>query len=169
MKTIIVLGMHRSATSLIAKTLDTEIDMGVKLPNLNEHNPKGHYENYSFVNLNDQILKVAGGSWDNPPPEENILALSENHELTSAIQLGIKMYQKEIWGWKDPRTTLTIELYMPYLVNPHFICCFRSPVEVAKSLSKRHNWDMEKCLRLCFEYNRRLNKFLGKYYSENLN
>lgn len=55
MKTIIVLGMHRSATSLVAKGLANEIDIGVKMISIPD-NPQGHWENTNFINLNEAIL-----------------------------------------------------------------------------------------------------------------
>lgn len=166
MKTFVILGMHRSATSLIAKGLqESGVDMGVRHINKNKHNPHGHYENYSFINLNDHILKVAGGSWDKPPSEAAITALAGDHRITETIKCGIKLYSegRELWGWKDPRTCLTIRLFEPYLVNPHYIFCFRQPEDVAISLEKRGCVDFEDGVALALEYNNRLKAFANDY------
>ena len=160
-KTFIVLGMHRSATSLVAGGLHNfGVDMGKKLLG----GPDSNYnelEDMDFLRLNWKILKEAGGSWDNPPSEKKILALKEKFapEIKKLVE-----NKSGLWGWKDPRTTLTIKLYLPYLKNPHFICCFRDPLEVAKSLYKRQKMPIEKGLKLAGIYNQRLLKFLRELY-----
>ena len=67
-KTFIVLGMHRSATSLLARGLHmSDIVMGERLLGKSESNKYGHWEDVDFVELNESILHSAGGTWDNPP------------------------------------------------------------------------------------------------------
>lgn len=163
MKTIVVLGMHRSCTSLLAKGLlhSRDCHIGEKLLLRGKGNPKGHFENVDFVSMNDSILKFAGGSWNNPPPEYEILKVGQ--ALSDQIEKLIRLSERRIWGWKDPRTTLTIRCYMPYLTNPVFMACFRDPKEVAKSLTKRDGSDFEKNIELAKEYNQRLLKFLAEY------
>jgi hypothetical protein len=69
-ETIVILGMHRSGTSTIARILASiGINMGERIMGANESNPFGHYENLDFVELNDEILINAGGSWKKPPPK----------------------------------------------------------------------------------------------------
>lgn len=165
MKTFVVLGMHRSATSLVTKGLSGIINIGSVIMPAGRGNPWGHFENMRFVEMNDAILSAAGGSWDNPPQEEAILSLK--NEFADRIQRLVKQESEghELWGWKDPRTTLTIKLYLPYLINPHFIACFREPHEVALSLNKRDGFPIENGIRLAKEYNDRLLKFLTDWDS----
>ena len=150
-KTFVILGMHKSTTSLVAKALhEAGIHMG------NEFLPKGEYEFYEnkdFVQLNDRILAAAGGDQRNPPPHEDIL----KQDFSAEIKELIDKHQKPLWGWKDPRTTLTIDLYLPYLKDPHFIPIFRDPEKVAK----RYKGDTS----LAEEYNRRLINFLHAHYN----
>ena len=54
-------------------------------------------------------------------------------------------------------------LYLPYLENPHFICCFREPMEVAKSLKRRNDMPIKKGLKLAKVYNSRLLKFINDW------
>ena len=156
-KVFVILGMHRSATSLVAGGLKKmDINMGKKLLGADKSNPFGHFEDKAFMELNTRILKQAGGSWDNPPPEVNIIKVGrklsgEIRELTN---------KQGLWGWKDPKTTLTIKCYLPHLENPHFICCFREPLEIAKSLQRREGWPIGKGIKLTKEYNNRLLQFL---------
>jgi hypothetical protein len=158
-KCFVVLGMHRSATSLIAKGLaESNVSMGSNLLIADKSNLFGHWEDMDFLNLNKAILRDAGGDWDDPPPEEKILELADTYE--AEIKELINRKKKDLWGWKDPRTTLTIKLFAPYLENPHWITCFRQPEQVAQSLLVRNNFPIEKGLALCIEYNKRLLNFL---------
>ena len=160
MKTFIILGMHRSATSLVSLgLLKSGIRMGDAVLGSNESNPYGHWEDIDFVHFNDKLLAAAGGSWDKPPSELSILDLRGAYD--KEIQNLIKAKEKNpFWGWKDPRTTLTINLYLPYLTNPHFIACYRKPIEVARSLQRRDGTKIEDGIKLAHTYNRRLNRFL---------
>jgi hypothetical protein len=161
--TYIILGMHRSATSFIAKALkDQGVNIGERLLGPSKGNFQGHFENVRFLELNRKILKKAGGNWDNPPSEEAII--KAGNELQGEIKRLVEQERGGLWGWKDPRTTLTIRLYMPYLENPYFIVCFRNPYEVAKSLQKRNGFSLEKGLALAITYNERLLSFLTDFY-----
>ncbi len=158
-KTIVILGMHKTGTSLIAGILKIlGVDMGKDLLESNWSNPLGHFEDKRFVQLNDKILKEAGGSWDNPPTREKILSLMP--KFSDEIKKLINEREGKIWGWKDPRTSLTVGLYLPYLKNPYFIICHRDSMAVAKSLQKRDNMDIEKGLYLSKFYSQQINIFL---------
>jgi hypothetical protein len=169
MKTIIVLGMHRSATSMTARALHKsgEVYMGTNLMLNGFDNPEGHYENYDFYYLNEDILKVAGGSWFNPPAHEQIMAVEPlfRHRIQTLVSLSKQKAAEtgyRSWGWKDPRTVLTIDLYMPHLDKPQFVTCHRDNGEVAASLLKIHGLEYQKAYNLSIEYNKRLLKFLSK-------
>lgn len=170
MKTMVILGMHRSATSLVAKGLNNEIFMGDNLLKPRPCNPKGFFEERTFVKLNDRILTAAGGSWDNPPARESILQQTQfDAEIKTLVQTAIAKATKkgyEFWGWKDPRSALTIELFLPHLPNPHFVVCYRNPIDVAKSLKARDpKMSIEKGLALTREYNKRIRDFIDTQYA----
>lgn len=167
MKTIVVLGMHRSATSLVARTLNSEVHMGKNLLIGLRDNPKGHYENVHIVALNDKILHQSGGSWHNPPPREQIIKIGKNYEeeikkiISDEVEIA-KSKNMESWGFKDPRTCLTIDVWCSYLPSPQFIVCYRNPLDVAKSLKARNNFSIEKGVELTREYNKRIFDFINK-------
>jgi hypothetical protein len=154
--------MHRSATSLVANGLfHAGVFMGHKLLGPGHGNEKGHYEDVELIHLNDRILKIAGGSWDNPPDEFDIVYAGRKieNEIYAAISVRSSC---ELWGWKDPRTTLTIKCYMPFLRNPVFVPCFRDPMDVAKSLNARDGMPIKAGIRLAGIYNNRLISFLSE-------
>jgi len=153
-KVFVVLGMHRSATSLISKALLNEIYMGPT--------PGGNvFESRPFGKLNRAILRRAGGGWSNPPPERAILDQYDHFRDRIISTVESEAADRELWGWKDPRTTLTIRLYLPHLVNPHFVTIFRNPLEVAKSLKCRDSFPIEKGIEIANIYNARLVSFLS--------
>ncbi|MDI3547538.1 MAG: hypothetical protein PWR10_1190 [Halanaerobiales bacterium] len=163
-KTVIVLGMHRCGTSMIAGVLNKlGINMGDKLLGKSPSNPLGHFEDEDFLDLNERILKAARGSWLNPPSEKEILEQKEQFQaeimtLTSKVNTGI-------WGWKDPRTSLTIDLYIDYLENPYFIVCHRKAEDVAASLQKRDPdfINIESGINLRNLYEERINNFFSEH------
>lgn len=174
MKTIVILGMHRSITSLIAKGIaDNKVYVGDKLMPPNGGNPDGYWEDVDFVRMNNKLLGLAGGSWRNLPPEKSILSLKDKcgseikHLIRKKEERARDIFFREndrLWGWKDPRTVLTIKLYLPYLTNPHFILCFREPLEVARSLKRTEKVPMQEGINLWREYNRRMINFIFNYY-----
>lgn len=159
----IVLGMHRSATSLIAKGLHLAgVNMGTNMLPPDSGNPHGYWEDLDFLNLNKMILRLAGGNWYNVPDEQKILEVGERADVRGQIkELIEKRYaENDLWGFKDPRTTLTIKVIQPFLKEHFFYVAFRNPVEVAHSLLKRNLGDMAAHVQVAKEYNRRLFEFL---------
>ncbi|MTI59815.1 MAG: hypothetical protein FH762_07465 [Firmicutes bacterium] len=160
---VIVLGMHRSGTSMIAGILDRlGINMGDNLIGAMPSNPYGHYEDKEFVELNDRILHAAGGSWYNPPGREALLE-KQNTFKDDILSLVRKINDSSKYcGWKDPRTSLTIELFHPYLTAPKFIVCHRAAAQVANSLQKRSGIPPEVGIILKREYDGRLTDFFTR-------
>jgi hypothetical protein len=164
-KCIVILGMHRSATSLVAKGLAAAgVHMGdVYLPH-DSGNPEGYYEDIDFLNLNKSILIEAKSSWRNPPTEKQILELRYNLPIMNRVEKLVQKKQshKRLWGWKEPRTVLTIPLYKPFLEEPIYVACYRNPEEVAKSLQKRNGMDIAEGIALADMYNTRIKNFLER-------
>jgi len=159
-KTVIVLGMHRSGTSMVAGVLSKlGVNMGQALVGKSWSNPLGHFEDRDFVELNKRILEAAGGSWDAPPSESAIR--DQERSFTEEIKaiIGTKEQESDMWGWKDPRTSVTIELYLPYLTNPYFIVCHRDYRAIAESLRRRDGMEIEEGIKLAEIYEERIEGF----------
>jgi len=154
-KTAIILGMHRSATSLVAKGLSQVIEMGPNGRQFNDQ-PDGNYENLNFVRLNEKILEAAGGSWDDPPTEKAIINTSRKLKKEAKDLVWAYNSKFDFWGWKDPRTCLTYPIFKPYLRNQIIITVFRDPLQVAESLKQRNGFSIENGLRLARIYNERI-------------
>jgi hypothetical protein len=154
-KVICVLGMHRSGTSCLAGTLaEAKVSFGDVSKN-NPHNPKGNYENLKIMDLHNDLLADNGGSWNSPP---EFVRWSDNHKLRrDAI---IRDYEHfSCWGFKDPRSLLTIEGWIEALPDISFIASFRNPLLVAQSMLRRSRIPIEKGLQLWTFYNKKLLKY----------
>jgi hypothetical protein len=112
-----------------------------------------------FLNLNKKILNDAGGSWDNPPSKDSILNLKNKYKKEIKDLVSNK---NENWGWKEPRTSLTIDLYYPHLSNTYFVYCKRNKNDVAASLKKRNDMPLDEGGGLKKIYDDRINGFLNK-------
>lgn len=168
---IVVLGMHRTGTSLVASILHAlGINMGDEMLGPQLGNPHGHYECLEFLKLNEQILEAAGGSWGFLPPQQSILEVEP--EFREQIRFLVKYYDErnEIWGWKDPRTCATIPLYHDHLTNPTYIICTRPKDDVVYSLYRRHNpqyefqpahWYLDRWAILHDDYLTRIGRFVN--------
>lgn len=162
---VIVLGMHRSGTSLVSGLLcKMSINMGPHFKSGIE-NLKGYFEDRDFVKLNSTILKQAGGSWRYPPKQKDLMQII--HQNKTKFSNIIKNKNNNKWGWKDPRTILTIDGYMNFLPknDTKFIIVYRNPLTVAHSLSKKkkHSVDIRNGLNLTSYYNRKIDDFISSY------
>lgn len=164
-KTVVVLGMHRSGTSAVAGVLHKlGVNMGDKLYPPAHGNPFGHYEDIDFIETNTAILRAAGGEWHNPPSDFQIRVYGarEGQRLIDLVK--DRSAKHSTWGFKDPRTCLTLPLYLPHLISPVFVIVERCCKDIAASLNKRdgisfhHQHDNE---TLCHEYKDRVKRALS--------
>ena len=163
-KCIVVLGMHRSATSLISKGLSLAgIQMGERILVSDRGNPGGYYEDLDFVEMNKKIFKIFSREWFDPPSRTQISSLIENKLLCYEVKNLIERNHNfgRNWGWKDPRTAITIPFYDRFLPDDTiFVVCMRSPKKIAESLVIRNGFNMDKGLSLAKEYNQRILEYL---------
>jgi hypothetical protein len=138
---VVVLGMHRSGTSVVAGLLHAlGVDMGAAGGDegwVGKHwsNPTGHFENSAFVALDYRLLGGDATGLRGPPDWKGVgtRAYAAADELRALVE----RFARPTWGWKDPWTVLTIEAFLPYLSDPHFVFVYRPKAEVIASLRKR--------------------------------
>lgn len=158
---VIILGMHRSGTSCLTGSLQ---QAGLQLgehSTWNPYNPKGNRENSQIMALHEDILRDNGGSWSEPPPE---VRWSPEHS-TRAVAILADNAHNTVWGFKDPRTLLTLQGWLDLGIKPNYIGIFRSPWAVARSLSARSPEQMteKRALALWYHYNIRLLQLQRSY------
>lgn len=147
---LIILGMHRSGTTMLTKYLSEtgSFFFGADL----EHN----HESLTFIKMNDWILRNCGASWDFPEPYDHTTddykELVKQHLDGYLRRVGWKHFYKKhlgaslrrrhhmdsgFWGWKDPRTSLTVDVWLEIFPRARFIHVHRHPLDVALSLQSR--------------------------------
>ncbi len=109
------------------------------LPPDADDNPAGYWENQRFVEINDDLLAHFGGTWMAPPSLPKGWAQRADLEpfRAKARALIAQFDGRPLWGWKDPRTCLTLEFWQDLIPNLAFVVCVREPGSIAHSLAVR--------------------------------
>jgi hypothetical protein len=134
--TLVITGMHRSGTSLLASAAQrTGVDIGSELNPATRGNLRGHFEDVGFLRFHERFMERRGLPVFSPPMEWVPQATPE--EETEARELLARQGSKPLWGFKDPRTSLFLDFWDPLLPAPFYLFVFRHPVEVVLSLLRR--------------------------------
>jgi len=120
-------------------------------------NPDGFWEHLGFVALNDELLNELGGAWDLPPKADETFTDPRLKPLRMKARLLIEGFDSaNVWGWKDPRNSLTLPVWRDLLPGLKTVIIVRNPLEVAHSMRERNGTSYSFGLRLWEIYNRRL-------------
>lgn len=144
----VVLGMHRSGTSLLTSLLELAgCDLGPANERgaFDEANPKGFHENLPVVELNDAALSAAGASWfDVLPVVSGGLNLVDQEEFNWRASQALSWTSPtSSWAVKDPRMVPLFGLWRSFLDEPSVVLPIRDPSEVAMSLFVRDGMPLE--------------------------
>lgn len=136
---VIVIGMHRSGTTLVSRILS---ECGIQMGDTVERNN----ESVCFLQINDILLRKCNASWINPNrflaklhDDSFIYSISElaNKEMKTRFHFHGVVEPGQMWGWKDPRTTLTLPVWLQLFPNAQVIFIVRNGIDVALSLKRR--------------------------------
>ncbi len=136
-KVLMVLGMHRSGTSMLAQWLSAcGFNLGDRLQGITFSNKFGHFEDSDFYQFHNRILKDNHTSY--------ILSLKKKIRISpkrveEAKQIIESKNKYEQWGWKEPRTCLFVDLWDELLPDAYSIIIYRHFDEVADSLYRRES------------------------------
>jgi hypothetical protein len=139
---IIVLGMHRSGTSLLAELIDKWGAFGNgQFLAADYRNSQGYWEYEPLVHFNRRLLVSVQSQSFVPPSDEAEVTLSKRaHEpawRNEALQLVAAMQAAQRpWYWKDPRLAVTLVFWQQFWNNPIYVISVREPVDTALSLRK---------------------------------
>jgi hypothetical protein len=159
--TAVILGMHRSGTSCVARMLNScGLYLGDDLlDSASLSNMDGKWESRAAVQINDAILAVSGGAWDRVPEG----AVSCDGPIQERMRQFLQTLQEAaVSGWKDPRTVLTFPMWKPLLDQYRIVACVRHPMSVAESLATREGWPIERGLELWKAYHERFRQYLDQ-------
>lgn len=160
-KLIVVLGMHRSGTSVITRGLQV---MGVELgnnlmpPALGD-NDKGYWEDLDIYSLNLEMLEFLKTDWYYLTPIQNsdVNSLAARGYVQRAVELlNKKTASCEIFGFKDPRTAkllpFWVEVFRQGQFDVSYVISLRHPLSVCQSLTKRNGFETERGAFLWLEH-----------------
>ena len=159
-KLVVVLGMHRSGTSTIARALKAlGIELGDNLIVPGFDNPKGFWEDFDIVQLNDDVLATLDRAYDTLEPiypeQLDLEALLSFKERASTLLID-KMASVHCFGLKDPRMTRLLPFWKPIFdalnLDVRYVIASRHPKSVARSLAQRNHFFDEKGYLLWFEH-----------------
>lgn len=147
---VIIIGMHRSGTTLLTRVLQQAgFFMGAGAT---------RNEEAAFTNaINEWLFRQASATWDRPESMDDLLGDGElRPDLVDYIDgmirgpaslrfLGPLRWLQEPgmtrirtpWGWKDPRNTWTLPLWLEVFPNARVLHIVRHGVDVAESLRAR--------------------------------
>lgn len=161
---LVIAGMHRSGTSFVSSILkEAGLHVGERLSPGEAGNTKGFFENTDFVHLHARILKQSGfNSWS----LERITSISDDMraELEETVRANA---QDGPWGWKDPRTTLFLDLWMALLPDVKYLFVYRSPWEVIDSLYRRGDKTFQADPILALQVWEHYNQLSLEFYNRN--
>jgi hypothetical protein len=148
---VLVLGMHRSGTSALTRLFSLA---GCSLPKTlmgaNSSNTAGHWESTPICRFNDRVLESAGTDWSDwsaVNPGWFRSPVVEGFLLEAIDVLNEEFGSAPLFVLKDPRICrllpFWIEVFKRAGIDPKFAIPLRNPLEVARSLQKRNDFDVE--------------------------
>lgn len=148
-RVIVLLGMHRSGTSLTASILEAlGVDFGSDYIPANENNPKGYFEDAAISRVHLRVNRMLNRRPFSPSGlleyPQSFWRSRQAIECTDELEMLVCRQLERtsgIWGFKDPHTIKLLplwqELFERLEITPVYILAVRHPSEVAASTVKR--------------------------------
>ena len=156
---VVVLGAHRSGTSLVARmlaALGLEPGSAEELRPGDRYNPDGYFERRSLLRWHDEVLNASGGFASAPPAASALVPLTpERRRGFGAALHGLPA----AGGWlvKDPRHCLLLGHWKELRGEVDLaIVVVRHPGDVVQSLRRRSGYRPALGMALWERYNRAL-------------
>lgn len=160
-KAILVLGMHRSGTSMVSGCLKLAgVDFGKSLMYPTKENAKGYWEQNDIVIVHEKLLAAYETSWHSVGAlPKGWLDRPESHsaekQLTDIVRANFS--GSDLFAIKDPRMCRFLPLwervFQALSIEVIYLHVIRHPLESAKSISKRDSCSINKGLALWVAYN----------------
>lgn len=162
---LIVLGMHRSGTSIVGGLLNKMgLNAGGPLIKAASDNAKGFFERIDVVLQNDAIFAMQHVDYSYGMHKYDA-KLGLKHVLAGEVKFkegerGLKFLnsaENYPWMLKDPRLCISLRTWLPLLnFVPAILFTYRHPMDVAHSLNTRYEkFPYGRTLRMWYIYNKR--------------
>lgn len=159
---VVVLGMHRSGTSVITRGLEVlGVNLGGQLlPPVAGDNERGYWEDGDINALNIDLLNSFGQDWD------TLASLAVEDFVHAPAMTGFKARAEALirgklsstncYGIKDPRLPRLLPFWKAVFdalsVQVGYVIAYRNPLSVARSLAARNGFSTDKSFFLWTEY-----------------
>lgn len=140
---VVVLGMGRGGTSAVTRMFVSAgffAGRNEDLMEATEANPTGHWENLNVWRANESILSRLGGTWFDPPPEDQQRAARAwaTSELLAVFERLLDEASNAPVAIKDPRIGVMLPVWGEIIDDRlHPVLVIRDPIEIALSLNRR--------------------------------
>lgn len=134
-KTLLILGMHRSGTSLFTNWLhDCGLHVGERLLGKMDSNKKGHFEDLDFMEFHREVIDE---NHTTEYTEDAIIKISTERANQAKRIVALKNKVASQWGFKDPKTCIFLSFWEETIPYADKIVVFRSYKDVVTSLIRR--------------------------------
>lgn len=157
---IVVLGMHRSGTSAVARGLKAlGVELGNNLISPMPDNEKGFWEDVEISELSEDVLATLGCTWHSLrliEPDEQIGPKTAPLRLRAIELISKKFGESDVFGFKNPRICRLLPFWQQVFehlkLEDKYVISIRNPLSVAKSLGARNGFSAEKSHLLWLEH-----------------
>jgi hypothetical protein len=158
---VVVLGMHRSGTSLITRSLQVlGASLGDRLmPPADGVNAKGFFEDIDINALNIALMAELGSAWQAIAPiaPAAFERLYRDGWVEKALDIiRAKASDGRVFGFKDPRTAQLLPFWLEVFrvggFEVKYLLALRNPASVADSLVSRDKMPRERSYYLWLEH-----------------
>lgn len=155
MELVVILGIHRSGTSLLTAGLEAlGFDLRLKNDQRDETNPTGYKEQAEIRAFNDRLLSHLDTSWDDYSFRSGLIdwdSVDLQPWIQEALQILASVFQgSQKSALKDPRITTLFPFWQRVFFKTswhvRFVLAVRNPDEVAKSQVTRATADPDRNL-----------------------
>ena len=144
-RAIVALGMHRSGTSLLSRSLQAlGVHIGDHFVEDKPDNPTGYWENQFIVDLNERLFRQLRLEWKSGSLIDNKEWLTPeivSMQTEAAEYLHSHFASQPLWGFKDPRTIRLLPFWRAVFSaqawDDNYVIIIRNPLSVAGSLDHR--------------------------------
>jgi len=155
---VLVLGMHRSGTSLCSHILSAlGVDMADNIAgpgnvSVTPDNPQGHWERWEIVEFHDRILGLFNRAYLGRFHDFGLPVAWWADSRVVQIRREIVAFLRQrmgdgYFGFKDPRTVRLMPVWHQILSElklvPKLVLCLRNPAQIARSLNAREGLERE--------------------------
>tara|TARA_R110002049_G_scaffold188251_17_gene356676 strand:- start:13667 stop:14800 length:1134 start_codon:yes stop_codon:yes gene_type:complete len=144
---LIILGPHRSGTSLVANALHTMgVNLGTRFIEQNRDNPKGFFEDEAVVRFNDRLLSSMSLSWDSFGfiwKEDFSAKRFKPYHDTAVAMIRDRFAECSVAGLKDPRFCLLLPFWKRVIsealdADVMYVLGIRAPNDCVRSQRTRY-------------------------------